>query len=317
MSSKKPSISIILPVYNGSEYLETTLNSIINQSFKDFEVLCIDDSSTDNSFDILKEFATRDERIKLFQKTNGGNAVKSIIFGLPYATGNYMFYCSHDDLMSEDLLENVYQKAIKTKADAVIPNMVWYKENKSNKEGIFGEKDKEISGREAFELSLNWKIHGFSLRKMSLVKKLGYKDFAMNSDEYTTREFYLNCNKVVFSGGEFYYRQDNLNALTKKITPKTFECINTDIALIRLIIKNKLNNKFLKKLIKRSIGSLLEFYLILYTTENELSTEDKTKILSDLKNAWIEIKKIIKEQKLYKIWFLYIIKGVVKKLDNL
>ena len=65
-------VTIFMPVYNGKKYLNETLTSIINQTYKNFEVLLVDDSSTDNSLFILKEFEKKDSRFKVFSKPNGG-----------------------------------------------------------------------------------------------------------------------------------------------------------------------------------------------------------------------------------------------------
>lgn len=276
-------ISILLPVYNGEKYLEETLNSILSQSFKEYEVICINDSSTDSSLKVLNFFAKKDARIKILQKTNGGTAVKSLIHGLPYAKGDYMFYMSQDDLMTPDLLEKMYKKAIESDADAVIPDMAWYhgpQENYSGISGVQGRKDIVLSGNDAFVLSLGWTIHGFSLRKMDLVKKLGYDDIAMNSDEYMTRLFYLNSNKIVFSDGAFLYRQNNENAITKKVTVGTFEYIITNNRIVDLIIEANCNPMILEKFIVHSINYIKVMKDALSKVQLVFSTEDYSKAQS-------------------------------------
>lgn len=248
-TTRIPKISIIMPVYNGEVYLRDTLESIIAQSYQDFELLIVDDTSTDNSYEILLNYSQRDSRIKLFTKPNGGNAVKSIIFALPLALGEWMFYSSQDDLFSKDLLENMYFRALETDADAIIPDMVWYEKGERASNAMIGinngVKKIILSGRDAFIQSLNVKIHGFSLRRMDLVKKIGYDELLTNSDEYATRKFYLNCRSVTFSNGTFYYNQGNKDGLTQKFTPKAFDWILTDLRLIDLSIHNDLDKKLI------------------------------------------------------------------------
>ena len=137
--NKKGKISIFMPVYNGSRYLKKSIQSVLNQTYTDFELICVDDSSTDESYQILKEFSDKDSRVKLFQKSKGGTVPKSWNFVLPLIEGDFITYMSQDDLMSVDNLEKLYQRQLETGADCVLPDMVFYYEDKSkNNTGRFG-----------------------------------------------------------------------------------------------------------------------------------------------------------------------------------
>ena len=233
-----PAISVFMPVYNGEKYLERTLDSITNQTFQNFEVICVDDSSTDGGLQILQAHAARDNRIKVFTKPNGGNVPQAWLFVLPYLTGEYIYYISQDDMMSPDLLEQVYEKAKETGADAVIPDMVEFHGNNKtakSRSGLFGDKEIELTGRQAFLHSLKWDIHAFALWKAGLVKRTGFDDIATNSDEYATRNFFLNSDKVVFSGGTFYYGKENPDAITRKLSIRRFDWCVTNLRLLQLM----------------------------------------------------------------------------------
>ncbi|MDR3118531.1 MAG: glycosyltransferase [Mediterranea sp.] len=241
-----PAISIFMPVYNGGKYLARTFDSIAGQTFGDFEVICVDDSSTDDSLQILQDRAAGDHRIKVFVKPNGGNVPKSWLFALPHLTGRYIFYLSQDDMLAADLLELTYKKAVETGADAVVPDMVEYRggnETAKPKSGLFGNKDLQLTGREAFRHSLKWDIHAFALWKAELVKRIGFDDLATNSDEYATRNFFLNSNKVVFSGGTFYYGKENPDAITRKLSVKRFDWCITNLRLLRLMKAHHFDEK--------------------------------------------------------------------------
>lgn len=108
-----PKISIILPVYNGSKYLKKTIESIINQTFKDFELIIINDGSTDDCDDICKEFQKRDNRIIYrYQQNKGISFTRNI--GMEMARADWITFCDHDDLYEPNLLEENY-KLIKDK----------------------------------------------------------------------------------------------------------------------------------------------------------------------------------------------------------
>ncbi len=109
-------VSVIVPVYNTEEYLDICLDSLINQGFKDFEVICVNDGSTDNSLEILRKYAELDKRIKVFSKQNGGLA-SARNFGMKYAKGEYVTFVDSDDFLSPAALERMFFNISENKSD--------------------------------------------------------------------------------------------------------------------------------------------------------------------------------------------------------
>ncbi len=101
-----PKVSIIMPVYQSGPYLRTCLDSVLAQSFSDFELILIDDGSTDDSAEILDEYAAKDERITVVHKENGGPSTARNL-GLDMATAPYVYLPDSDDILEPDLLEKV------------------------------------------------------------------------------------------------------------------------------------------------------------------------------------------------------------------
>lgn len=277
----RPKISVIIPVYNGERYLPKTLNSILMQRFKEFEVICIDDGSSDGCWGILKKFAARDNRIKIFRTSeNLGIVPKVLKFATQYVRGDYYAYSSQDDIFSEDWLESMYARALETNADATIPDLtLWYETEPSRNRvlsGVFGDRAKVINGREAFLLSLDWSIPGNALWKVWLIRDIGYFDFGMNADEYTARFFFLKCDLVAFCGGMFYYRQDNLEAITKKISTKTLDLPYTELMLWKLARDNQFPVDVQKMLLERSAFGLVYCYTLI--SANPILIADSRKL---------------------------------------
>ena len=98
-----PTISVVLPVYNGESYLESTLKSIQSQTYSNFEVLCVNDGSTDNSLKILQEFSRADQRFRVFTQDNSGPGVARNT-GLDAAIGTYVIMLDADDIYEPTLL---------------------------------------------------------------------------------------------------------------------------------------------------------------------------------------------------------------------
>ena len=114
-------ISIIIPVYNVAEYLPQCLESVINQTLKDIEIICINDGSTDNSLEILREYEKKDGRIKIIDKENEGvSAARNK--GIEVAHGEYLLFCDGDDWIETDTCEEVYKKIKFDNADMLIFN---------------------------------------------------------------------------------------------------------------------------------------------------------------------------------------------------
>lgn len=110
-------ISIVVPVYNGEKYLYRALDSIIFQSLKEIEIICVNDASTDNSLSILKEYENEDARIKIINCDINGGESKARNIGLNAAKGEYIAYVDQDDKVDLQFYEKLYNKAIDTNAD--------------------------------------------------------------------------------------------------------------------------------------------------------------------------------------------------------
>lgn len=107
-----PKISVIIPVYNGEKYINQCLDSLLNQTFKDFEIICVNDGSTDKSLAILEQYAQKDSRIKIINQKNSG-AAEARNNGLAYASGDYLSILDCDDFFDLDMFEIMYNHAVK------------------------------------------------------------------------------------------------------------------------------------------------------------------------------------------------------------
>lgn len=100
-------VSVIIPVYNSGQYLQTCLESVISQTLRDIQIICVDDGSVDSSSQILERFAAVDPRITVLHQTNSG-AGAARNFGLQVARGEYLSFLDADDFCEPDMLERGY-----------------------------------------------------------------------------------------------------------------------------------------------------------------------------------------------------------------
>lgn len=234
--SKESLISIIVCVYNAEKYLQESLDSILRQEYKNFEVICVNDGSTDNSESLINEYQAKDSRVRLINKENGGVASAKNA-GVNSAKGEYVFFVDADDYISEDYLDKAINKIIETGADAVMGEMYHFLDNGNTMppEHIY-DINKQITGKEALIKSINWEVHSSVLWKRSIYDGVSYDQSSLFADELTLRILYGKCKKVAFCKGRYYYRI-NPDSVTKKISPKIFEFAKEYIALKDLIIE--------------------------------------------------------------------------------
>lgn len=128
---KNSLISIIVPVFNSETTLEKCLNSLINQSYKNIEILVIDDGSTDKSAAIIKEMIQKDKRIHYFYQNNAGVS-SARNYGLSLAKGEYIGFCDSDDWIELDMYEILLENLLNEKADVSIIQLYWDKINGSS-----------------------------------------------------------------------------------------------------------------------------------------------------------------------------------------
>ena len=127
-----PKISVIVPVYNVEKYLARCLDSIINQTLADIEIICINDGSTDNSLEILNDYAKKDSRIKIIDQTNAGLSCARNA-GMQIAQGEYIGFVDSDDWIDLDFYEKLYTAAKKYDADIACGSIkAWRKCNRKN-----------------------------------------------------------------------------------------------------------------------------------------------------------------------------------------
>lgn len=256
-----------MPVYNAEEHLEEALNSVIDQSFKNWELICVNDGSTDNSLKILRQYESQDNRIAVLDQRQSGTAAAARNAALSQAKGRFLHMLDSDDLLSSDCLQNAYGSAIITGADIVIPDVFFFKHNTGNIirkiVGYKGNKQLIFSPQDAFCASLTWDIAGVGLFASDLVKKIGFDELGMNGDEYTIRLLILNSNKIVFSEGTYFFRQ-HPDSTTKIISIKRFETMLTDFRILELAINNRLKDETVqicKRIIVQNICYSLYFLL--------------------------------------------------------
>jgi len=291
MMIENPKISIIVPVFNTEKFLQKTLQSVLDQTFTDWELICVDDGSTDSSPNILKEFSLKDPRVKLYHKENSGKASVPFNLGLSHSKGNYVFAMGCDDYISENCLECAFKRALETGADAIIPDMQYthpfFSQKNRRIEGVYGDRNIVLTNREAVVLSLNWQIHAFAFWRGDLLRRIKFDEEGMNGDQFSVRVLMFNSNKIVFCEGTYFYVQ-HTKSITKKISIKLFDVIRTNEKLLLIIKKQQFESDVIEHFELLCLTMIFMRYLLFKKHVNDFSANDQIKIQEIIKKSFLK-----------------------------
>lgn len=231
-------VSVLMPVYNGAKYLRESVGSVMQQTFGQWELIVLDDGSTDGSAQILRELARTDSRIRYIYKENDptGNVARNLRLMCAEARGRYAFYMSQDDTVAPDCLEQLVSRAEVTGADIVLPDMLLRYADGTTGEWPCsyppgGDHAQLLTPHEAFYLSVDFTIHGFGLVRMPLMTDSRQDTRYFDSDEYNSRMQFLWANRIAFAPTTFYYFRGNPDAITRRFAPRRFQSLYTAVML--------------------------------------------------------------------------------------
>lgn len=218
-----PLVSIIVPTYNVENYLKECLDSIINQTLKDIEIICVNDGSTDNSGKILDEYAACDNRIKVIHKENGGYG-KAMNMGIENATGEYIGIVEPDDYVLENMYEELYNIAKSNNLDFIKSDFQIFTGSAENrqielsklhkKDKYYNKVLKPIDNPETFNFLMNtWT----GIYKKDFLEKYNIKHNETLGASYQDNGFWFQtfsfAQNAYFLNKPFYmYRRDNPNS---------------------------------------------------------------------------------------------------------
>lgn len=219
-------ISIIVPIYNVEEYLESCIESILNQTFKSFELILVDDGSTDKSGEICDKYEEIDSRIKVIHKNNGGlSSARNA--GLDIACGKYIGFVDSDDTIHPKMYEILYDLIKKYKVDMSFCNFKRTYEifNKEHQE-IKVMEVTEMNNIEAInslydkEIGVNLVIACNKLYNKRLFNDIRYEIGRIHEDEFIAHRILYKCKKIAYTNNELYYYLQRQGSIMSGISYK-------------------------------------------------------------------------------------------------
>lgn len=200
-------ISVIVPIYNMEKLMRKCLDSILAQTFHNYECLLIDDGSKDGSLAICDEYAAKDSRFKAYHKTNGGLS-DARNYGLAHAQGKYTIFFDPDDWVNEDCLKDMYAKAIETDADMVMCDLYY---NDPYRQSYCKQEPSGLHHNDVLQDLITGKVFGFTVTK--LIRRSLYQQYDLQypkgmygcEDQYTMCALLKNDIKIAYLPQAYYH----------------------------------------------------------------------------------------------------------------
>ena len=224
MTSAKPKVSIVVPIYNVEKYLRECLDSLIKQTLEDIEIICVNDGSTDSSAEILEEYKNKDSRIKVINKPNSGYGA-SMNMGFEKAQGEYIGIVESDDFANSKMFEDLYDLGVKNNADVVKSDFYYYMTAK--KQARKAGKITSHKNGKPFNIKDDCSILKIvpsiwsAIYKREFLQSNGIKFLETPGASYQDTSFSFKAfscaERIVFTPkGYINYRQDNENSSVKQ-----------------------------------------------------------------------------------------------------
>ena len=293
-------VSIIVPVYQVEKYLRQCIDSILAQTFTNFELILVDDGSKDGSGKICDEYAEKDERINVIHQKNSG-AAAARNNGMNKMTGKYFTFIDGDDYIAPNMVECLYKNIQNENVDISACNYRYFFKDDEKKDFYTENKAEILTGAEIFYNRKNERNYGFwtvvwnKLYKREVFEKVKFRFGKYYEDEFWANDIYQMDIKVgIVSDCLYYYRQHDSSTMKQKNIEKSFDIIEAFQERIYVYLKEqKYSNQAYKVLIYS-----LEY---LHESKKLITNIDEKNRFIQAENRTKDIIKKLKKRKLSKI----------------
>lgn len=244
ISCTVPLISVIMPVFNSEDFLERALSSVATQTFSNFELIIINDGSTDKSLDIINSFVSKYKNFRLINNKNIG-ASKSRNIGINEAKGKYIAFLDSDDFMDKNFLEVLYNKLLEDNSDIVCCNYYLYSQKTSSKSrDIFMIKSGKYGSKKLLGLLIkDFRMHHYIWNKLFkrslfLDNNLKFKDMCFEDIEIMPKLFYF-ADKISVVNKALYYYVRHKDSMVSRLDIRKFNDYMRSLLYLRNFLESK------------------------------------------------------------------------------
>lgn len=313
MLEKNIKVSIIIPVYNAEKYIDKCICSVLGQTYRNIEVIIIDDGSTDESYNKIKEYAKNDKRINITRRENKG-VYKTRIEGIEKSTGEYIMFVDSDDWIDNNMIENMISLIYKYQADICRCGIEFESEREKKERKVFNATEKEICIEKTlfkekiykkFITTYNFcSVDTQLIRKNKIELKKINTSLCFAEDLQFNLNLYTNVEKIVFTEKNYYHYTENKEGITKtykmeRLSKNLEDAIIVYSSLFEYLKIWDIDNEENKKVVANRILKEIATELI-----KLVRAEDK-----NAKQIYLKVKEVCKKD------IINIIKQSIKKQD--
>lgn len=279
---KQSLISIVIPVYNVEPYLRECLDSVIAQSYKNLEILIVDDASTDGSYDICREYAQNDERIHLFKNevNRGLSATRNL--ALDNAHGDYIGFVDSDDFIDPNMYDIMLKKLEADNADIAMCNYYWTNEQgEKTSQYVSYNRDRKVSGIEKLRenvFTINNCVWD-KLFKRKLFEDIRFPEGRLFEDIFIMHELIDKASSVSVTKESLYYYRKRKTAITlRSFKPENFDIVDAFIAKYTYVSEKYPDERKMIDKVAESVLANIIYCAEMVIAENRLDDEFKALI---------------------------------------
>ena len=279
-------VSIIVPVYQVENYIRQCIDSILVQTFTDFELILVDDGSKDKSGQICDEYAVLDQRVKVIHKENGGLS-DARNCGMDQAVGNYFMFVDSDDYIAPTMLEYLYKALMNKEADIAVCNFLHFFEEDRKRDFSTNIQSEVLSGAEIFYSRKNERVYGIwtvawnKLYKRETLGNVRFRFGKYHEDEFWANDIYqMDIKVVTIPECLYYYRQRDNSIMGRKNIKRDFDILEALQERIAVYFMDERHADQAYKVMIFSLEYLAESKKLITNKDEEnqfLQAEKKTK----------------------------------------
>lgn len=297
-----PKVSVIVPIYKVENYLNRCVDSILNQTYKNIEVILVDDGSPDKCGEISDSYAINDSRVKSLHKENGGLS-DARNYGMRYLTGEYVVFVDSDDWIKEEMIETLVGLAMDLKADIVQSGFYYVYETYLLYDDRYYSEDMlpiQLNKNELMrEIVINERVKNFAwgkLYKTNLIKDLYFEKGVLFEDVFWAHKVMDRVDKYVICHKPMCYYLQRNDSIVSTYTVKNLDIIKGLKERHKFIEENykELINESYKILTKTI---LLHYYLLNKNRDKDLDGYYRKELRGYIINNYLNIQKAIKDDK--------------------
>ncbi|MCR5679700.1 MAG: glycosyltransferase family 2 protein [Prevotella sp.] len=278
-------VTVLIAVYNAAPFLSECLDSLRGQSHADWQAICIDDCSTDSSWDVLRQYASADSRFSIIHLDSNHGQAYARNQGLAEAKGDFVCFLDADDWLSPNALAEALAVAeAHPLTDCVLfdVNYVYADHEELYTMPAF----EQLTGSEAFRLSLDWQIHGVYMVRTAIHQRFPYDDTCKAySDDNTTRLHYFASRQVRRCQGVYNYRQ-HAGSVTHAVSVRRFDFLKANESMKRQLIGMDADSDVMRLWETKRLLTLVDLYMFYHLNDHRLPPADAAYGLSEIRRVW-------------------------------